>query len=987
MDTKKYIKTNRVFPKVSSLALGLTIYKTISYSSIKMHSPLLPDPSKLEISRYDQCFDLTHQIFSLMSINDKNNGDAAAYQINQKFLLPHRRILAFTHIETANNKSKNTFLSGNYFAIILNNIRSYMSKIWNRMGKIFTPFSKINRSKVVFVLACLFFIFVSPLFAETISYESALVWRADASGDYSLPDIAANSTHVIDPGITTKGVIKFITATWQSEGEAQLFVSADDGLHFTPVVNGVPLISGFTEGTSLKWKAMLGPDSKLLEVKVVYRDSSVVIGSFGEPQLSGFKYKKSVTLLGSSAGTLFNYQVKIKVGESASSQDADVTCEGHLATDNFSDVRFTLSDGETLLPYYLDTITGTKPGRVAEFFVKVPQIPKEGIVLYIYYGNAGGVSSLSDPTKTFDFYEDFSNALSEDKWGAHSSPGGSLALSSEGLKVDASSLISKAFEFKNGIIEFSSTAKTGFETRFIIRDENPDSESDVNEVAYSSAYGGAQHCLAVGNIVKANDDKPIEADKRYDYRIIASGANITFDRFSEGFAEKQASVSYEDATGPKKGFIGIKVSGAGNGESLTIFHWVRARKHAEPEPRMSASLVGKEEVATLPIFDHIGIAANGDLILEDGFVLGSYTPLAITAKYPVRIIVPSWKGSGVSLDVSADGGQTYKKDCVSETYYYASKKDFKPGERVESRVRLKKTGTTSASLSSLELMTIQYASGSIVVLAPNGAEELAGGSKQEIKWTAWDYEKSYPMKLEYSLDAGKTFKLITDKAENSGSYIWTVANVSGIEPDTALIRVSDSFDNVIADTSDATFTIVASPSVEGEEKNEAAIVSEVKPVATVAASAQEAETAETKKAEKKPEQVSVLKEYELLVKLGDNYSSNPNEDAKASFKEGDIIVVKPAGYEWSQNERDSFLIVKVTMTEQEAAELTQPKTAAIGKLDKDGKPVEEIVRMRKNKVDLKKLGTSVTKRLRKGATSANRVLDDKILTTAVISEK
>ncbi len=659
-----------------------------------------------------------------------------------------------------------------------------------------------------------------------------------------------------------------------------------------------------------------------------------------------------------------------------------------MATDDFSDIRFTLSDGETLLPYYLDKVTGVKPGRAAEFFVKIPQIPKEGIVLYIYYGNAGA-SGLSDPNKTFDLYEDFSNALSEDRWGSHSSPGGSLALSSEGLKVDASNLISKVFEFKDGIIEFSSTAKTGFETRFIIRDENPDSGSDINEVAYSSAYSGAQHCFAVGNIVKANDDKPIEANKRYDYRITALGANLTFDRFSEGFAEKQASVSYEDATGPKKGFIGLKVSGAGNGESLTIFHWVRVRKHAEPEPQVSATLIGKEELSALPIFEHTAIAGNGDLMLEEGFVLGSYTPLAIATKYPVRIIVPSWKGSGVSLDVSADGGLTYKKDCVKDTYYYASKGDFKPGERVESRVRLKKTGTINASLSSLELMTVQYASGSIVVLAPNGTEELAGGSKQEIKWTAWDYERSYPMKLEYSLDAGKTFKLITDKAENNGSYTWTVTNVSGIEPDTAMIRVSDSFDNVIADTSDATFTISASPSVEGEVKEETqGPFSEGEGEAQIAVSAQESAPAEIKKSEEeKSAPVSGPQEYELLVKLGDNHSSNPNEDAKASFKEGDIIVVKPAGYEWSQNERDSFLIVKVTMTEQDAAELTKPKTALTGKVDKDGKPVEETVRMRKNKVDLNKLGTFVTRRLRKGATSVNRALDKKVMTADVIAEK
>ena len=382
-------------------------------------------------------------------------------------------------------------------------------------------------------------------------------------------------------------------------------------------------------------------------------------------------------------------------------------------------------------------------------------------------------------------------------------------------------------------------------------------------------------------------------------------------------------------------------------------------------------------------------------MLEEGSVLGSYTPLAITAKYPVRNIVPSWKGKGVFLDVSADGGETYKKDCVSETYYYASKGDFKPGKIVKSRVRLENTGKTSASLSSLELMTMQYASGSIVVLAPNGAEEWAGGSKQEIKWNGWDYEKSYPMKLEYSLDKGKAYKLITDKAENTGSYIWTAVNVPGLGPDTALIRVSDSFDDTIADISDAPFTIFVSPSIGGEEIKERpqGVLSEGSGEAQIAQQAQEAKPAATKKAEEKKAapvakpSVTGLNEYELLVKLGDNYYPDPDEDAKGSFKEGDIVVVKPAGFNWSQNERNSFLIVKMIMTKEEAAELTRPKIAASGKLDKEGKPQQERVRLRKNKVDLDKLGASVKDGLRKGAISANQALGTKVLTTDVILEK
>jgi hypothetical protein len=61
------------------------------------------------------------------------------------------------------------------------------------------------------------------------------------------------------------------------------------------------------------------------------------------------------------------------------------------------------------------------------------------------------------------------------------------------------------------------------------------------------------------------------------------------------------------------------------------------------------------------------------------------------------------------------------------------------------------------------------------------------------------------MKIEYSLDLGKTFVTIADKAENSGAYLWRIPQdiVSG----EVLIKVSDSSDASIADVSDRAFSI------------------------------------------------------------------------------------------------------------------------------------------------------------------------------------
>ena len=651
----------------------------------------------------------------------------------------------------------------------------------------------------VLLIAFCFYFAPSTVSAENISYQSAYVWRTDPMGDYFLPLIMPLDTYTAIPGVAAKGLIKSITAAWKSEGDVQLEVSADDGLHYTAVVNGVPLLSGFVEGTALKWKATLGENAKLTEVKIMVTDSSGTVGSFGEPQLSSFKFRKSFIIQGSSV-PLFNHQIKIVVGESIGSKGADLLCDGHVATEDFSDIRFVSSDGETLLAYSLEKISGSKPNRSAEFFVKIPELPMQGILLYLYYGN-GAAKSLSNPKETFDYYDDFKDKKAfAQNWTLPPVTGGSVAFSPGGLILDGSSVMSKEYQFKGGIIEYCATAQTGFETRLIIRSSSARSESDNAQVAYASAYNGAQHCIAVGKIVEANVGKPISPATPYDYRVtVDEENNITFERYASGFGDKEAQVTYKDAQGLDKGFLGLKTAGSGNGESVTIYHWIRVRKLADSIPVLEKNAIGKEESVALPIFMNTTIAPNGDLVLAEGAQEGSYTTKEDASAFDIRIIAPLWKGNGITVDISADNGKNFKTNVSGSQYYYSAKGDFVSGRSVRTCVTLKGAqGTTSAKL---ENLTIQYALGSIVVLSPNAGDSVNPGSKAVIKWTAWDYEKTYPMKIEYSINAGRTFLTIAQKAQNNGSYVWNVPMNTDILSTEAMIRISDSYDNKMQATS------------------------------------------------------------------------------------------------------------------------------------------------------------------------------------------
>ena len=75
---------------------------------------------------------------------------------------------------------------------------------------------------------------------------------------------------------------------------------------------------------------------------------------------------------------------------------------------DFSDIRFTDSDGTTLINYWLESETDSTS---ATFWVKIPSIPAapSTATIYMYYGNSAATSA-SNGDNTFEFFDDFSSA-------------------------------------------------------------------------------------------------------------------------------------------------------------------------------------------------------------------------------------------------------------------------------------------------------------------------------------------------------------------------------------------------------------------------------------------------------------------------------------------------------------------------------------------------------------------------------------------------
>jgi len=121
--------------------------------------------------------------------------------------------------------------------------------------------------------------------------------------------------------------------------------------------------------------------------------------------LTNWGYRKKHTITGSIDGAQTNYQIRFVVHYgSGSDSGEDVYCDSNCKTD-FSDIRFTKSDGTTNLDYWIEEYTASSEATI---WVEVDSIPANPstVDIFVYYGN-DSASSNSNGTNTFYAWDDF----------------------------------------------------------------------------------------------------------------------------------------------------------------------------------------------------------------------------------------------------------------------------------------------------------------------------------------------------------------------------------------------------------------------------------------------------------------------------------------------------------------------------------------------------------------------------------------------------
>ena len=141
--------------------------------------------------------------------------------------------------------------------------------------------------------------------------------------------------------------------------------------------------------------------------------------AIGNPDwLTGWNYRKSLTILGSTDGAQTDYQIGIFVYQD-NGTDGNITkgstvfgkvySETHCQ-DDFGDIRFTKADGTTELDYWVEYYSNSS---YAIFWVEVDSIPEspDTVDIYIYYGTSGATETTSSMADTWTDSLDWTSDL------------------------------------------------------------------------------------------------------------------------------------------------------------------------------------------------------------------------------------------------------------------------------------------------------------------------------------------------------------------------------------------------------------------------------------------------------------------------------------------------------------------------------------------------------------------------------------------------
>jgi len=296
-------------------------------------------------------------------------------------------------------------------------------------------------------------------------------------------------------------------------------------------------------------------------------------------------FRKQMALVGSSSA-LSNYQMRITVHRTTGTDSSsDVYLDTKVNAD-YSDLRFTKSDGISLLPYWIETPSSSSAAAVWVNFDSIPQSSTANF--YLYYGNSSATDA-SDGTNTFVFFDDFNDGnfnttlwSQTGSYGSTSESNGTLTITSGNYNrwVYSNTAYGNGYALRARVKQGSATS-TGIKILgFITATKDPQYEKYLTGTfRYSSGQADFTGISGNGNSSNA-PDMNVTSDTNYHVveakRYASGGTN--YDKFT---MDDGSVVNGTYPTSTARDII-IKMGGA-SGETI-ITDWVALRNYVVNEP-------------------------------------------------------------------------------------------------------------------------------------------------------------------------------------------------------------------------------------------------------------------------------------------------------------------------------------------------------------------------------------------------------------------
>lgn len=206
---------------------------------------------------------------------------------------------------------------------------------------------------------------------------------------------------------------------------------------------------------------------------------------------------------------------------------------------------------------------------------------------------------------------------------------------------------------------------------------------------------------------------------------------------------------------------------------------------------------------------------------DNNFAIATVPIIAITSPLGGEQLLPgqtfniTWTSTGiqnVKIEYTTNAGQIWNSivSSTASTGLYSWAIPNTPS----TTCKVKISDAANSSVYDISDNDFTIVQSSISVLTPNGGEILTHGTTYNITWNSY---MTTDVKIEYSIDNGATWNIISNSTTSTGLYQWTVPTVLTAQ---GRIKISD-FNNLNSfDISDAPFMITTPSSIQDYSRGE-----------------------------------------------------------------------------------------------------------------------------------------------------------------------